>query len=217
MLHKPQNARPSTPVASMWGWPRQAMRRGRNPAVVRLNPSQAFNRGGCWDGCTPGFPGMMGTVNMGGVMNKPLSEILQQLERDFGQPRRPDQNSNGPSSRRSGAMRLSIDTIETDEAVWYFTDLPGLEKPDLQIKANQQERSITISGERSPPTVGEEDGKQARNLQRLFGKFSHTISLPQDADPQLISAKVDKGVLRIKVLKQSQPEPEMQNVPIDID
>lgn len=59
----------------------------------------------------------------------------------------------------------------------------------LQIQSNQQERSITISGERSPPTVGEEDAKQARNLQRLFGKFSHTIILPQDADPQLISAK----------------------------
>ena len=59
----------------------------------------------------------------------------------------------------------------------------------LQIRANQQDRSITISGERSQPTVGEEDAKQTRNLQRLFGKFQHTIVLPKEADPQLISAK----------------------------
>lgn len=75
----------------------------------------------------------MGGVNMGGVMNKPLAEILQQLEREFGQQRRPDQNQKGPVSRSSGSMRLQIDTIETDDAVWFFTDIPGLEKSELQV------------------------------------------------------------------------------------
>ena len=85
----------------------------------------------------------------------------------------------------------------------------------VQIQANQQNRTITVTGERFQPDVGEDESKQTRNLQRRFGKFSHTVSLPKDADAQLISAKVDKGVLRIKVLKSIEAEPELQNVPID--
>lgn len=76
---------------------------------------------------------MMGGVNMAGVMNRPLAEILQQLERDFGQQRRPDQNQKAPTGRSSGSMRLQIDTIETEDAVWFFTDIPGLEKSELQV------------------------------------------------------------------------------------
>ena len=59
----------------------------------------------------------------------------------------------------------------------------------LQIQANQANRSLSISGERFQPIVGEEDSKMTRNLQRRFGKFSHTIQLPKEADSQLISAK----------------------------
>ena len=79
---------------------------------------------------------MMGNPNMAGIMNKPLAEILQQIERDFGQAqaqqRYPGQHNNNAGAR-DGAMRLPVDSIETDEAIWYFTDLPGLEKKDLQV------------------------------------------------------------------------------------
>lgn len=59
----------------------------------------------------------------------------------------------------------------------------------MQIQANQQNRTISISGERTQPLVGEDEQKQTRDMQRRFGKFSHTIVLPKNADPQLISAK----------------------------
>ena len=87
---------------------------------------------------------MMGSANMGAIMNKPLAEILQQLERDFGaaaqqaqqaQRRYPGQPSQpgDSSTERGSAMRLPVDTIETEDAIWYFADLPGLEKKDLQV------------------------------------------------------------------------------------
>ena len=83
----------------------------------------------------------MGNPNMSGIMNKPLAEILQQIERDFNmtaqqaqaeaQRRYPGRDHD--RSPRNGSMGLPVDSIETDEAIWYFTDLPGLEKKDLQV------------------------------------------------------------------------------------
>lgn len=64
-----------------------------------------------------------------------------------------------------------------------------------QVTANQQARSITISGERFQPTVGEEGTKATTNLRRQLGKFSYTVDLPKDADPQLISAKYAQHTL----------------------
>ena len=75
---------------------------------------------------------------MGDVMNRPLAEVLQQLQRDFSaaQEQVRQQHAAGDSSaRRSGSMRLAVDTIETTDAVWYFMDLPGMEKSDLQVCA----------------------------------------------------------------------------------
>lgn len=54
---------------------------------------------------------------------------------------------------------------------------------------NQQDRAITVSGERSQPTVGEDDAKQTSSPHRQFGKFSYKLALPQAADAQLVSAK----------------------------
>ena len=82
-------------------------------------------------------------------MNRPLAEILQQLERDFGNAaeqareaqRRQAEQTRGPQASHSKAMSLPVDTIETDDAIWYFADLPGLEKKDLQVLSVQRQHT----------------------------------------------------------------------------
>lgn len=96
-------------------------------------------------GWPPISPGFAGGANMADVMNKPLSEVLRQLEQEFNaaaQQARQRQNTNsssggggggGYSAGSSNAMRLPVDTIEDAEAYWFFIDLPGLEKKDVQV------------------------------------------------------------------------------------
>lgn len=175
---------------------------------------RTYRSGGAWGW----LPGLLGSAA--------LAAVLQQLEREAsGRPQQsrrqqPQPQQDGDSIKKpmqTADLPTGMDSIETDEAVWYFVDLPGLDKKEIQVTANQQARSITISGERFQPTVGEEGTKATTNLRRQLGKFSYTVDLPKDADPQLISAKVDKGILRIKVLKTVEPEaePEVQTVQIE--
>ena len=76
---------------------------------------------------------------MADVINRPLAEVLQQLQREFNatqeqvrQQHYARDNRDNSSARHSGSMHLPVDTIETEDAVWYFMDLPGMEKSDLQ-------------------------------------------------------------------------------------
>ena len=62
----------------------------------------------------------------------------------------------------------------------------------LQIQVNQQERKLTISGERGEPQVagpGSEANDSRKQLERSFGKFSRSLTLPKDADLEGISAR----------------------------
>ena len=79
---------------------------------------------------------------MANFMNKPLSEVLQQLEKDFSRAAQQAQQNghqyvrtsyNNTPKDSNVKMRLPVDTIETADAIWYFADLPGMEKKDVQV------------------------------------------------------------------------------------
>jgi HSP20 family protein len=113
----------------------------------------------------------------------------------------------GSSSARSGATStsregLAIDLVEDDLKYIIYADVPGLSKADLSIRLSKA-NVLTISGERK--TASEE---KVLAQERQSGAFKREWSLPDNADPTAISAKVTDGVLTITVGKKL-PEPEV--------
>ncbi|KAK9812182.1 hypothetical protein WJX73_002412 [Symbiochloris irregularis] len=160
-------------------------------------------------------------------MASTLGELLQQIERDWGVTMEA-KTKDGASATATASATTSatpsktvcpVDSMETDDDISFFVDVPGLDKRDLKIQVNQLDKTMTVSGERFQPVPSQDPDlattKHINKFERAFGTFSRTVTLPETADPQLISAKVDKGVLRIKVLKQIKQEPEIQEVEID--
>lgn len=107
-----------------------------------------------------------------------------------------------PSSTTSPS--LPLDVVSTEDFYLLYADVPGLSKSDLSIKLSK-ERVLNLSGQRAPPV---EEGFSQK--ERLFGAFSRTWALPEDADSEGISAKVAEGVLTVTVPKK-QPEPEVDD------
>jgi HSP20 family protein len=115
------------------------------------------------------------------------------------------------SSSSSSSPSLPLDVVSTDGFFLLYADVPGLSKADLSIKLSK-DRVLTVSGQRSPPV---EEGFSQK--ERLYGPFSRSWALPDDADSEGISAKVAEGVLTITVPKK-QPEPEVDDAQeIDIN
>jgi len=89
------------------------------------------------------------------------------------------------------------DLSETDDAFSIRMDVPGLTKDEISI--NLQNNTLTVSGERSSERT-EEDEEFVR-VERAFGTFHRTFTLPDAVDHENIEAAYDEGVLTIHVPK----------------
>jgi HSP20 family protein len=112
----------------------------------------------------------------------------------------------GQTGRGNGTMRRwlpPMDLIETPDHYVLRADLPGLSDGDVnvQLEANV----LTISGERKAEHQGQHEGYY--RLERAFGAFSRSLTLPDGVDPDGIQAHFDRGVLEIRVPKPEQKKP----------
>jgi len=108
-------------------------------------------------------------------------------------------------SDRSGAERWvpAMDLTEADDHFVLRADLPGIGEDDVSIEI--QDNTLTISGERKAET--EERHRGWYRVERSFGRFSRSLSLPEGVDPDAVSAEFDKGVLEVRVPKPEARKP----------
>ena len=81
-------------------------------------------------------------------------------------------------------------------------EVPGVAPDNLEVSVNG--RVLSISGERS--TQRSEDSKLHRS-ERVFGKFSRSIELPDNYDLDAIQASHDSGVLTLRVPRSAAAKP----------
>ena len=89
------------------------------------------------------------------------------------------------------------DLSETDDAFRIRLDVPGMTKDDIAI--NLQNNTLTVSGERS--SERQKDSEEYVRVERAFGTFHRTFTLPDAVDPDRVEATYDEGVLTINVPK----------------
>jgi HSP20 family protein len=98
---------------------------------------------------------------------------------------------------REGVWHPPADIYEDDAKITIKVELPDMEQKDIEIKV--EENTLTIRGERRH---GEEIRKENfHRIERYFGPFQRSFSLPADLDREGISASCDCGVLTITVPK----------------
>ena len=96
-----------------------------------------------------------------------------------------------------------MDLVETDENLVLKADLPGLDTDDVNIEV--KDGVLTISGERRTEQTERTDGFY--RVERAFGGFSRSMSLPENVDPDGINASFDKGVLEVRIPKPEERQP----------
>jgi HSP20 family protein len=110
--------------------------------------------------------------------------------------------SAGEGIERSG-WTPAVDIRETEDAFVFTAELPGLEKSDVHITV--ENKVLTLSGERA---WAEEDEKNSyRRIERAYGSFSRSFSLPNAVDASKVEANFKGGLLTIKVAKAEEVKP----------
>ncbi len=97
----------------------------------------------------------------------------------------------------------AMDLVEADDHFVQKADLPGLAEDDVAIEV--QDGVLTISGSREAEHERKEQGWY--RLERSYGSFSRSLTLPDGVDPDKVEASFDRGVLEIQIPKPEERKP----------
>jgi len=102
-----------------------------------------------------------------------------------------------------GSWTPISDVVETDDSIVVTSEVPGLEQEKIEIKL--ADNVLTISGER---TVDRRpDSEQYHRVERAFGPFTRSFTVPVSVDPEKISASYREGVLSVVLPKRLEAAP----------
>ena len=121
-----------------------------------------------------------------------------------------------PSTRKEeelnrSAFYPSVDINEGDKAITLKADLPGIKKEDVHIDVN--DGVITLRGERK----FEKEDKQENyhRIERSYGNFHRSFTLPLTVDISAIKAKYKDGILEVTLPKTEEAKP--KSIPVEIN
>ncbi len=97
----------------------------------------------------------------------------------------------------------AMDLVEGPEQFVLRADLPGMKQEDVSIEF--EDNILTIAGERK--SQHEERDEGFHRVERAFGSFSRTLTLPKGIDPEAINARFEDGVLEVTIPKPEESKP----------
>jgi HSP20 family protein len=135
-------------------------------------------------------------------LNTLQSEMNRLFNSFFDEGENGGENGKGRSQARR-RWAPAVDLFEREDSLVLKADLPGLGEDDVRIEL--RDNVLTISGERRADFEDKQNGYY--RVERSFGSFSRSLTLPEGVDADRIQASFDKGVLEVTIPKPEEREP----------
>jgi HSP20 family protein len=140
---------------------------------------------------------------------KEMEETQNRLARFFGlTPPRP--GNGGQETMTITEWSPSVDITEDDKEYLVKADLPDVKKDD--VKVTVENGVLTITGERK--FEKEEKGKKYHRIERSYGNFLRSFTLPDAADGAKVAAEFKDGVLKVHLPKSEKAKPKAVEVKV---
>jgi HSP20 family protein len=107
-----------------------------------------------------------------------------------------------------GTWAPAVDIYETNDSFVVSADLPGLNKDEIQI--DLKDNTLTLKGEKKFEEKVSKDNYI--RVERAYGSFVRSFTLPQNVDPEKIKAKYKEGVLEMTIPKKEEAKPKQIKV-----
>jgi HSP20 family protein len=129
-----------------------------------------------------------------------LTTLQNEMNRLFGTVFDTPAQGNGGTMRR---WMPAMDLVESEDHFVLTADLPGMSEQDVNIEV--EDRVLTVSGERKSTHEATKDG--FHRVERAFGSFSRSLTLPEGVNAEAVEASFDRGVLEVRIPKPEQRKP----------
>jgi HSP20 family protein len=117
-----------------------------------------------------------------------------------------------PEASTGGSFVPAVDIYEDTQSLVLKLEVPGLKPEDIDIRMENQ--TLNIKGERR--FESEEKAENFHRIERRFGTFARSFTLPQTVDTESVSASYDAGVLRIALAKKPEAKPKQIKVEVGV-
>jgi HSP20 family protein len=101
-----------------------------------------------------------------------------------------------------------VDIYEDEHNIILKLEVPGIDEKDIDVRV--ENTTLTVHGERK--IEKEEKEENFRRVERQYGSFTRSFTLPSSVDSGQVSAHYDKGVLKIKLAKKAEAKPKQIKV-----
>jgi len=136
-----------------------------------------------------------------------LEEMSDRLNRMFA---RPATRTNGKETMIVADWTPTVDISETDGEYQIKAEIPDVKKED--VKVTLEDGVLTIQGERKQEK--EEKGKKYHRVERSYGSFVRSFSLPEFIDEEKVKAEFKDGVLNLHLPKSEKGKPKAIEVKV---
>ncbi len=131
-----------------------------------------------------------------------VQDRMNRMFRDFYAPE--GQNE----SLTTTAFAPPVDVYEDEHNVTLKIEVPGIDEKDIDVRI--ENNTLTVHGERK--FEKEEKEENYRRVERQYGSFTRTFTLPNTVNHDNVQADYDKGVLKIKLEKKAEAKPKQIKV-----
>ena len=101
-----------------------------------------------------------------------------------------------------------VDIYEDEHTIAVKMEVPGIDEKDIDVRI--ENTTLIVHGERK--IEKEEKEENFRRVERQYGSFTRSFTLPSSVDSGQVSANYDKGVLKISLAKKAEAKPKQIKV-----
>ena len=113
-------------------------------------------------------------------------------------------------SLTTGAFVPAVDIYEDEHSIQLKLEVPGIDEKDLDVKV--ENNVLSVSGERK--LEREEKEENFHRVERRYGSFTRSFTLPNTVSTDDIQADYDRGVLKVRLAKRAEAKPKQIKVSV---
>lgn len=133
-----------------------------------------------------------------------LQNRMNSLFQDF------NRGDNGGDLMTTASFVPPVDIYEDEHKITLKLEVPGMKESDLDIQL--ENNTLTVKGERK--FENEEKEENFHRIERRYGSFFRSFTIPNTVNPEKVKANYDAGVLRIELEKRAEAKPKQIKVEV---
>jgi HSP20 family protein len=141
---------------------------------------------------------------------EPFHEMVTLQSRVLNELNEPFSSATSEGSLNAGGFVPPVDVYEDENGIQLRMEVPGIDEKDIDIRLENS--VLTVSGERK--IEKEEKQENFHHIERHYGTFSRSFTLPNTVDNESVTASYDNGLLKILLGKRADAKPKQIKVTV---